>query len=251
MGVGNTEIGGGAFNFCLIRFNPDGTTDSTFNGGNLVQPANTSTAHAALLQPDGKIVAVGDAQDGFGGYKFCLIRFNTNGTPDANFNGGLPTLTPGTWSAFGAVLQTDGKIVAVGSSTAAGIGFCLVRYNTDGGIDQTFNGGVPVVTPGTTTFATSALLQPDGKIVVGGTNGTHFCLARYNTDGSLDTTFGPNGINFITTTGTKIAQASLVQPNMSIILGGQNATPQISLARYINPFTLASFNASYGAVGML
>ena len=304
--VGQSEVGGGRF--CLIRYNTNGTVDGTFNGGSpVIGTATTNGAYAALLQPDGKIVAIGQS-GGVAGSHFCLVRYNTNGSVDTAFNGGIPVIGVGsTCQAYAALLQPDGKIVAVGKSLVGGVNcFCLVRYNSNGSVDNTFGGGAPVIDPtGLTLAAKAALLQPDGKIVAVGVstsgffclvrynvdgsvdntfNGGNpvidttgltgyglaallqpdgkmialgiaaadgFCLARYNTDGSVDNTFN-GGIPVIDATGlANIVYAALMQPDQKIVAAGQSESGQFCLVRYINPFTLASFTASYGGVGLL
>src|SRR5919106_2509881 len=99
--------------------------------------------------------------------------------------------------ARGVAIQEDGKIVAAGF---AGAEFGLARYNTDGALDTTFDGDGKVTTDfaGSTDQAFGVAIQGDGKIVAGGcvscfTGTDDFALARYNTDGSLDTTFSGDG----------------------------------------------------------
>jgi uncharacterized delta-60 repeat protein len=232
-------------NFCLVRYNSDGAVDTTFNGGVPVTTAATSIARAAVLQADGKIIVGGQNATP----NFCLVRYNSDGTVDATFNGGNPVTTADTTVAYALLLQPDGKIVAIGAGAA---NFRVTRYNSNGSLDTTFNGGVPVVTLNT-TFALAGLLQPDGKIIAGGWNGGGFCLTRYTTTGLLDTTFGPNGTNIVETPGTTDNITALVlQPDNKIIACG-NAVLNFDfvLARYINPFTLASFTASYGSIGLI
>ena len=248
--VGKSLVGG-VNCFCLVRYNSNGSVDNTFGGGApVIDPTGlTLAAKAALLQPDGKIVAVGVSTSGF----FCLVRYNVDGSVDQEFNGGRPVVdTTGLTSiASGALLQPDGKIVAVGVSTSEF--FCLVRYNTDGSVDNTFNGGNPVIdTTGLTGYGLAALLQPDGKMIALGIAAADgFCLARYNTDGSVDNTFN-GGIPVIDATGlANIVYAALMQPDQKIVAAGQSESGQFCLVRYINPFTLASFTASYGGVGLL
>ena len=208
-----------------------------------------------MLQPDGKIVAVGTT-DLLGRGNFALIRYNSNGTPDTSFNGGTVLVGPA-GGAYSCLLQPDGKIVAVGATNLlGGVKFALIRYNSNGSIDTSFNNGTVKIGPAGVVKA--ALLQPDGKIIAaGGPIGdpAPALLARYNTDGSVDATFGHLGAQGVVTapTITDPFQAALLQPDGKIIgLGTLNAvTYDFVLARYINPFTLASFTASYGNVGMI
>ncbi len=162
-------------------------------------------------------------------------------------------------------LQTDGKIVVAGTSvTAAGADFALARYNvgvmgqTDGSLDTTFgtNGQVLTDIGSGNNQANAVALQTDGKIVVagftlsGGLN--HFALARYNPDGSLDTTFGPNG-EVVTDFGTGGSQANAVavQADGKIVAAGFATGPgganEFALARY-NP-TDGSLDTTFNPMG--
>ena len=118
--------------------------------------------------------------------------------------GGIVTTDFGssTDDAQEVVIQPDGKIVAGGTR---GLDFAVARYNTDGSLDATFGTGGLVVTDlygGSYDIAGAVALQPDGKIVLAGQTRTpaspvtdqDFALVRYNSDGSLDSTFGTGGI---------------------------------------------------------
>ncbi|MBK9191727.1 MAG: hypothetical protein IPM77_09555 [Crocinitomicaceae bacterium] len=117
-------------------------------------------------------------------------------------SGGKVNLNPGTGDDYGQelALQTDGKIIFVGSAFISGDkDFVVVRLNSDGSLDATF-GGDGIVTTDFNNFedaAHSVAIQPDGKIVVGGESSTamgpDFAVARYNSDGTLDNTFSGNG----------------------------------------------------------
>ena len=187
--------------FALARWNSDGTLDATFGVNGKVMTdftSGTDFAEAVAIQADGKIIAVGEAGPG----KFALARYNSDGTLDATFgvNGKVMTdFTARYESATGVAIQADGKIVLVG--IAGSTKFALARYNSDGTLDATFgvNGKVMTdFTPGA-DFAKGVAIQADGKIVAAGTAGsgpdTHpvFGLARWNSDGTLDATFGVNG----------------------------------------------------------
>src|ERR1019366_9190728 len=121
---------------------------------------------------------------------FALARYNTNGSLDNTFSDdGKQTTDFGSTDdkAVAMSIQTDGKIIVAGSS---GNGIGLARYNTDGNLDNTFNGNGLVTTDfGITDFVSSMIIQPDGKILVGGKS----ALVRYNSNGTPDLTFGVNG----------------------------------------------------------
>ncbi|MCP5009492.1 MAG: hypothetical protein GY942_05905, partial [Aestuariibacter sp.] len=96
-------------------------------------------------------------------------------------------------TGYSMIVQSDGKIVVVGKS---GNDIALARYNEDGTLDTTFGSGGMLTTDigGTGDVASSVTIQSDDKILIAGNNGTDFALARYDTDGNLDTSFGSGGI---------------------------------------------------------
>src|SRR5262249_49582815 len=139
---------------------------------------------------------------------FALARYNANGTLDTTFGTKGKVTTDfagnGDW-AGGVAIQADGKIVAAGSAgDSSGPGTIgLARYNTNGSLDASFgNGGKVMISirPGVSTddAAHAIAIQSDGKIVVAGFTfdpsfGRIFAVARYNANGSLDTSFGTGG----------------------------------------------------------
>ncbi len=177
-------------------FGRSGSTTIPFTGSTWRIPA------FGAVQSDGKILNVGSVRNG--NFVFTLARLNTNGTLDTTFNStGKVTKALGTSSAIptGIAIQSDGKIIAIGRAIETTYQvFYLVRYNSDGSLDSTFGtGGVVSTAFGTVDDTPSAIvIQPsDGKILVAGqtSNGTRtsIALARYNTNGSLDTSFDSSG----------------------------------------------------------
>ncbi|HEV8420524.1 MAG TPA: hypothetical protein VGR13_04140, partial [Actinomycetota bacterium] len=172
----------------LARYNPDGTLDPTFNATGKVP--TDFTARALAIQSDGKIVTAGSSAAN-GSYDFALARYNPDGTLDPTFNGTGKVLTDfsGSGSGDGALsmaIQSDGKIVAAGSSDASGsIDFALARYRSSGRLDRRFGANGKVLTDFTRSFddAQALAIQWDGKIVAAGASraiGTSdFALARY------------------------------------------------------------------------
>ena len=210
-----------------------GGLDPTFGSGGLVTtavPNRDAAIQDVALQPDGKIVAAGWLRDPAGGFplalSFLVARYNVDGTLDASFgSGGLVTATVGSSSAATAVaIQADGKIVAGGLTLSFPGTFALARFNTDGTLDSTFGSGGKVVTDsGFSTAIHDIGLQADGKIVVGGGNSDagdarNFMVARYQTNGVLDSTFGSGGIshtNFFGRGGLALGLA--IQPDGKIV----------------------------------
>ncbi|MCY7420068.1 MAG: hypothetical protein LH650_16605, partial [Chloroflexi bacterium] len=226
-----------AKDFAVARYNADGSLDTTFDtDGKVTTPIGSGSvddiANSVAIHADGKIV--------LGGYRylsfnedFALARYNANGSLDTTFDtDGKVTTAIGAANdrAYSIAIQPDGKVVAGGfsdSGSTANNDFALVRYNTDGSLDDTFDAD-GIVTTGigsSADVATSVVIQPDGKIVAGGYsyNGSNydFALARYNPNGSLATTFGSSGT--ATTpigTGADLANSVALQTDGKIVIGG-------------------------------
>jgi uncharacterized delta-60 repeat protein len=248
---GNGKIvAAGAFGpngFGLARYNPSGTLDSSFSGDGTQRtgfPAAENEANAVALQANGRIVAVGFSRDlHFGA--FALARYNPNGMLDTSFSGdGKQTLDfGGTLSgddgATGVAIQPDGKIVVVGFADFCD--FALARYNPNGSLDTSFSGDGTQRTAfgGCGEGPTGVALQPDGKIVAVGAGGTgrDFALARYNPNGSLDTSFSGDGKQMTDFGGFDGASGIALQGDGKVVAAGLangGAAGDFALARY-NP----------------
>jgi uncharacterized delta-60 repeat protein len=204
--VGGYVNANGSDNIAAIRYNPNGTLDTAFGtGGVAMNDFNSGTDHGqeVLLQPDGRIIVVGYAFFGGGNTDLAVVRFLANGDVDTSFgiSGKVSTNISGYNDyAFDAALQSDGKIVAAGAAeTGPGGDICVVRYNTDGTLDQSFDsdGIMTADIAGDYDLAYAVAIQPDGKIVTAGYSKTgpsyDFSVARFNTNGSFDNTFGSGG----------------------------------------------------------
>ena len=199
----------------LARYNPDGTLDVTFgNGGKVIIVSSVrESANGLLILPDGKIMISGSISlpSEFDS-SFALLRFNSDGSVDPTFgNGGtvMTNIAEADDYAYAIARQSDGKIVAAGRR---GIQFnpteqrkghvALARYNPDGSLDATFGNGGTVENnfgQGLESYALELIIQPDGKLVIAGESAYAFLVARYNSNGTLDTTFGNGGfreVNF-------------------------------------------------------
>jgi uncharacterized delta-60 repeat protein len=239
----------------LARYNPDGTLDATFgNGGKVITVANVRESAAGLLiLPGGKIMISGsiDLPSSYD-TSFALLRFNSDGSVDSTFgNGGIVTTNVGSDDdqAYAIALQSDGKIVAAGRR---GIHFnpteqrkgnvALARYNPDGSLDATFGNGGTVVNDfgqGLESYAIQLTIQPDGKIVIAGEGSYYFLVARYNSNGTLDTTFGGSGFRFANfSSNWDSATDAVLQPDGKIVLVGSS----IVNSPY-DSFAMARFNS--------
>jgi uncharacterized delta-60 repeat protein len=238
---------GGTTDFALARYNPDGSLDTSFDTDGKVTTdflANNDIAQAVALQPDGKIVVAGFARVPGNRDNFALARYNPNGSLDTSFETDgkvIPTFGSSDEEAFAVAVQADGKIVAAGIDSNAD--FALVRLNQDGTLDTSFDTDGKVTTDFDSDFdqAYAIALQPDGKIiatgraVIGGT--TNFALARYNSNGSLDTSFDTDGkVMTAFGSGGGEARAIALQADGKIVVAGFTALNIIdfALARY-NP----------------
>jgi uncharacterized delta-60 repeat protein len=186
--------------FAVARYWLDGSLDPSFDGDGKVLTdfaGRAALAYDVVIQPDGKIVVAGTV-DGVGvsDSDFGVARYNTDGSLDPTFGDqGLVTTDVGTEDQGWAVsLQGDGRIVAAGMTQVDETrDFALVRYNTDGSLDESFDGdGKRTIDFGGLEFAFDVAMQADTKIVVVGATlgspGSHdFAIARLNPDGSLDT----------------------------------------------------------------
>jgi len=181
--------------FAVARYNTNGSLDFTFGIEGKVTTdlgGATDIGNAVALQKDGKIVVAGQS-DAEGDNDFAIARYNTDGSLDLTFGMGGKVTTDfgGIDRGLAVTLQKDGKIVVAGFASND---FAVARYNMDGSLDLTFGTGGKVTTDfGGNDSGNAVVLQKDGKIVVAGTSGGDFAIARYNTDGSLDLTFGDNG----------------------------------------------------------
>jgi uncharacterized delta-60 repeat protein len=237
-----------------------GDLDAGFGMGGVVvtsvgSPYSVETGRDVLVQPDGRIVAVGLTYDSpdFG---MLLVRYEADGTLDPSFGTNGVVAWPGPIAeALAAKLQPDGKIVAVGAANGGAFG--VVRFDADGSLDTAFgNGGWMTTQLGSSAWPYAIAVQPDGKIIVAGTTqdpaGSRFVVLRYDANGVLDPTFGPGGI--VRTgfgTGPQAYDEGLamaLRPDGTIVVGGDtyDGDTHFALARYTSDGHL---DASFGAGG--
>ncbi len=212
----------GTNHFALTRFTTNGVLDTTFgSAGKVTTPfaiGNMDEAFGVGIRPDGKIAAAGFTAQTSGGLitsaNIGVAGYNTNGAADLSFgsfgrtsaNVGGSTLDVG----YAMAIQPDGKIIVAGgagllalpgaanSNAPVNAIVALARFTTNGLPDNSFgNAGTVISQVGAVSdFATSIALQSDGKILVGGAslNGSYqFFAMRYNSDGSVDGSYGNNG----------------------------------------------------------
>lgn len=253
----------------------EGDLDATFGAGGKVVTnfAGDSDEYgrSILVQPDGKIIVAG--QSGvYPLFHAALARYNDDGSLDQTFGidgKTVAALDDGGDILTSIVLQPNGKIVAAGAllHNNSTTGLLVARFNADGSLDQTFGNNGRVVTTfgnGGNVAGNGVVLQPDGKIIVAGSSGTgyslelsNFALARYNTDGSLDQTFGSGG-KLIThfeggfNTGSA-ARSVALQPDGKIVVTGNytqdyGVPSEFAVVRYNTDGALDSTFGSGGKV---
>jgi uncharacterized delta-60 repeat protein len=246
--------------FALARYKSNGTLDSTFDYDGKVTTNFVNTydgGYSVVIQSDGKIIVTGASWNGISQH-FALARYNNDGSLDNAFGtsgkvitviGGLPETQS---AATSVLLQSDGKIIAAGyylpPSTDLSDSysrFAVARYNNNGSLDTTFDSDGIVITPFGTkdAFGLSAAIQSDGKIIVTGFGylwGVGFMLARYNTNGSLDNSFGTGGI--ITAkmrNGSDRSYSIAVQNDDKIVVAGKS---QNDINWYETDFVVVRYN---------
>lgn len=263
--------------FVLARYNPNGSLDTSFGAnGKSITDFGYGWINDVAIQPDGKIVVAGttnarDSQD----FDFALARYNPNGTLDTSFDeDGMLLDDFNTGDRFDSedhakavAIQSDGKIMAAGHAWIDHTGprFALARYHPDGSPDTSFGGnGKLVASLGSVdSGAEDVAIQPDGKIVAAGYGcndfywvcvGKYFALARFDSDGTLDTTFHGNG-KILTGFGSgstadngnayegSHAYALAIQPNGKLVVSGRTANYNADTGTTPWDFALARYNA--------
>jgi uncharacterized delta-60 repeat protein len=212
----------------LWRLTPEGTPDGTFDqdGARVIASQGQEYLNAVAIQPDGKIVAAGSSNfaannDG------VVYRLTDTGQPDTTFDqdGGKVVDFGANEYLNGLALQQDGRIVAVGR-TSAGNDASAYRLTGTGQPDTTFDGdGAREINLGGDDVAWDVEVQPDGRIVLGGSGGgtpgkEDAAFARLTTGGQLDPSFGTGGLTTVDSGGEEDAWELLRQPDGRILAGG-------------------------------
>ena len=244
---GKIMIGGSArtnssTTFALARLTTSGVLDNTFSGDGYQEvAAGYSECQAMAVQPDGKIILVGESKSG-GNEDFVVARCNSDGTLDNTFStdGVVKTNIIGKDAAYATTLQPDGKIVVVGHGNG-GTDSVVVRYLTDGTLDTSFSlDGIYQESFGTFSSFSAVVLEANGKILLGGASGPlagrNSTIVRLTTSGVLDETFGGDGYEI---KDLKLANGDFIfgmafSPDGRLVAAGKagNSTGDIVLSRY-------------------
>jgi len=210
LAIGEAEHASGfGRQFRVLRYHPDGTLDLAYGtGGKATGTFATSViANSGALQPDGALLVAGFVVNSAGvTYDMALARFAADGALDPTFGTAGETVVDFPdlgMAATDVVLAGDGGFFVVGYAArplASGYDtdYIVVRHHADGTIDASFGDEGRVLTSFQSEYPyelpSAALLDPDGKLVVAGTSGPYFGVARYHPDGTLDATFGSGGL---------------------------------------------------------
>ncbi len=262
----------------VTRYNTNGSLDTSFGSGGTAQ-ANFGTGNTLIvggvqgeaLQPsDGKILMSGVVKTSSGGYAFALARLNSNGSADTSFGnqGEVTTSISSNIVLNGGygesiVVQSNGEIV-FGGSYVNGVRsgntyqyhtyIDLARYNTDGSLDTSFGNNGVVATPlsqYSSIHTDALLLQPNGELIVVADTyqsaSQQWVLARYTTNGSLDTSFGSQGIATTPSAsnqlGNTVVDGAVLYPSTDTANGGKIAVVGYNTALSSGPL-LARFNTN-------
>lgn len=230
----------------LARFRSDGTVDRGFGADGLVRvPFSAVGVDDQLAQPDGKVLIVTTDRPSTSDLRRSLVtvfRFQADGSPDESFGKGGRVRVPGARLTAGALArQPDGKILVAGTTEE---GVSISRFRPDGSLDDTFGraGTAQQVLrrPGD-VIARSMALEPDGRILIGGTfirQGNDFAIACFSARGVLDRCFGHRGVaitRFGPPSGRRLVTGTelLITPGGRAILAGADTDlPVFSLAAY-------------------
>jgi uncharacterized delta-60 repeat protein len=241
--------------FILVRYNMNGTLDPTFDSDGKIETIFASAparANAITIQADGKIVVAGQLNAGTT-YDFVVVRYNENGSLDLTFDGdGIATTNVGNVSngVNAVALQSDGKIIIAGNTFADNNDwdFALVRFNSNGSLDNSFDeDGKVITTFGTSREYVNAIaIQPDGKIIAAGSSVSivdgndvdYAVIASYNADGSLDNNFDNDGkITFqFGPHGSGITSIGIGNDGKLVVggIGSIGSGPDFALARFLS-----------------
>ncbi len=242
---------GGNYDFCVARFMPDGALDTGFNGtGKVLTNPSLSVEYGIALaqQADGKLVVSGTCFTG-SSFDMCVARYLENGSLDSRF--GTSTNAPGPgFVSYGIsssddiprnmALQPDGKIVMVGDCRDADSQskFCILRLLENGTLDLPF-GNNGAVLSSMLGIAYSVVAQPDGKLLLGGSCNldgvSASCIARFNSNGSPDTTFAAAGLRLNPLSAMDTMFSMLLLPDGRVLQGGtctNSGVKDFCIARY-------------------
>jgi uncharacterized delta-60 repeat protein len=257
---GRIVVAGSSFGeFAVARYESDGRLDASFGAGGKVATdffGNGAGAEALGIQPDGRIVVVGVAVSNTSAADFAAARYNSDGSPDESFGAGGKLSVPsfGHDEANALALQPDGRILVAGTlfNGLGGFDFGLMRFNEDGSLDENFGktGRVTTDFSGSSEGVFDVALQADGRIVAVGTTVSstnplvaNFAIARYKSDGTLDSSFGAGGrVATDLFGGDEQALALAIQADGRLVVAGSVESEPIESGGH-SDFAVARYSA--------
>jgi uncharacterized delta-60 repeat protein len=280
--AGSASDSSGTQGILVARLTDTGTPDNTFSGdGKFVMQlgsgaGNSSYLNAVALQSDGKVVVAGQATDNGGNSQVLVARLTSGGGLDSSFDGngivirqlGKPGIGFAEWASSLAIQANDRIIVGGQAGDADGkVALLVARLTGTGAPDNTFSGDGKLVTQlgiggDPLSRANAVALQPDGKIVVGGDaspadGNPGFMVARLETGGTLDSSFGAGGVT-ATQLGSGFNASSAVtalalQQDGNVVAAGvasdNDGDPQLLVARLSG--STGNFDGGFGEGGRL
>ncbi len=249
--VGKYRLSSGNDAGAVVRYNVDGTPDTSFGTDGIAVGA--LFIRAVVIQPNGKIVVAGDIDT----VKYAVVqRFNGDGTQDNSFGSGSTTIISSgfglTDQAYSVALQANGKIVVAGSVATGTPHFSIVRLNADGSFDSTFGtDGIVSVPIGAADTAYSVAVQTNGKIVAAGASDNDIAVVRLNANGTLDPSFDGDGIVKTNIIGSDQGFALALQPNGKIAVAGYASNITGSDFAVVTYNTDGSLDPDFGMDGIV
>ena len=253
----------------IVRYNQDGSLDNSFGSAGIVTTnfGTFDAAYSVQIQLDGKLVVGGEADSQYG-----VARYNPDGTLDQTFAVGGKTINTsfGSGQINALALLPNGRIVVAGGSDVLGlVSFGLGMYRANGSVYKKFGDHGSVITgfgicPNlvfSTDSAGSVAIQPDGRIVAAGQTFlncgpdlSNFAIARYESNGALDPSFGSGGKLIMgfspVAPGVATGRELLIQPDGRIVVGGYVREPGLGIGFGLVRFNLdGSFDTTFGSGG--
>lgn len=252
----------GGIRWGVVRYNADGSLDTTFGDGGTLNThvgVTMGPIGGIVVQPDGKFLIAGNSFDNTTGFNFAIGRYNADGSVDTTFgdDGGVQfDLGSNTEEVRAIGLQSDGRIVVIGNTmnmATPSIDVVLLRLNTDGSLDNTFGaGGIAISDLGGMEEPRSLQILPSGGLVVGGrtsgTPGNDYFLAQYDANGVLDPSFGTAGAVFGSDGSSLLGIEALAVQSDGSLLG--LITTQDSRMGVLRFTAAGALDASFGMAGL-
>ena len=243
--------------FVMIRFNEDGSVDTGFGTNGMVIEGQL-TINSVKMLSDGKILAAGFNSNPTGSERhIAVLRFNSDGSIDTSFAQNGYYITSLAQKNFANAMQVlpDGKIVIGGVISNNSLSdFCVIRLMPDGNTDPDFGqDGFASFDYDITDEITSLCVQPDGKIVFSGYTGDtmeyHYAVMRLNENGTIDHSFGDDGL--VTGTGGSMAKNVEVEASGKILVAGSYGEGSSKTASMLRFNADGSLDAEFGENGLI